>query len=123
MKKFLILALMLFAFYGCAEKSLTTMCEKESNVEACQTYYVKARVKCNDYDPSGCHSLAYIHQHNLYEDDIDKYNFYVKNISEKELYKNYLMYQVKACMLGDQVICQYLEKWKIELENDSRNNP
>lgn len=117
MKKFLILALMLFAFYGCAGKSLTTMCEKESNEEACQTYYVRMRTQCNDYDAVACNNLGYIHNN-------DKYNFYIKNnISEKELYKNWLMYDVKGCMLGYQPVCEYLEKWKIKLEDYSRNNP
>lgn len=142
MKKILILVLMLFAFYcyaECAEtntskqtpkvskktkqapkesriQALTRMCENEGNEEACQTLYVEARVGCNDYDAIACSNLGYMHTDN-------KYNFYVKNISQKELLKNKIIYVVKACMLGSQEDCKILERWKISLENYSRNNP
>lgn len=127
MKKILISVLMLFAFYGCATmdttpqesrgEALIRMCENEGNEEACQAYFVEARIECNNYNVGGCAKLAYI----IY--DPQKVDFYVKNISEKEQLKNRLMYTVKACMLGFQPACQSLERLKMTMEDYIRNNP
>lgn len=126
MKK-LSLVLMFFAFYGgyaqmdttpkeSAGQTLTKMCESENNEEACHSLLTQARQGCENYNQISCAYLAYVYQP-------EKVNFYVKNISEKERFKNWLMYMKKACVLGNQLACQNLESWKTSLEDYTKSNP
>ncbi len=54
---------------------------------------MEARVACNNYNVVGCSVLDAIYNTN-------NVNLFVKNISQKESFKNQLRYTLKACMLG-----------------------
>lgn len=133
MKIFLSLILMLAGFYGYAKVQgadgsleskkvvFTQKCESEHDQGACEDLFKRAQLMCDNYYAAGCAGLYYIYSS-------DKVDFYVKNISQKELRKKAVFYLTKACMLGDDDMCQILEKWKMDLEkivmrNDSLPPP
>ncbi|ARJ57010.1 hypothetical protein [Campylobacter cuniculorum] len=123
MKKFLILILIFFTFYGCTmdvsnqtpketrEQALIRMCENENNEQACQALFIEARIACDNYNPTACGILGGM----IYTPQ--RINLFVKNISQKELYKKSIMYLTKSCMLGHPLACQQLEQIKVFLEN------
>lgn len=90
-------------------------CENQNNQRACEILLERAQSMCDNYHTFGCAVLYYIHSPG-------KINFYIKDISQKELRKNAVFYLTKACMLGDDLMCRILERWKINLKRISIKN-
>ena len=79
--------------------------------QACRTFIVKSRVACNNYNVLGCDNLAlsYLIKNNR--------QLFYKNITDYKYYKDWYYYTMKACMLGANESCEFIEEVKMTFEN------